>query len=221
MEFRILEVIRGEQKILPNPRTVIQANDILLVEGKVSELIKVKETAGIEILADVKLGDKDLQSDEIKIVEALITPQSDLIDRTLKEANFRARYGMTALAIYRHGQSLREKIGRIRLRLGDLLLVQGPADRIDDLRRHPDLWIMEELSPALYRKRQGPLHRRFFRRRDHHRRDGACAALDSLPRGGRADDTLPLHHYRRGVRIHRLAVDHTDRGDDGVRDRYG
>ncbi|HEX5734048.1 MAG TPA: SLC13 family permease [Blastocatellia bacterium] len=162
MEFRILEVIRGEQKILPTPRTVIQANDVLLVEGKISELIKVKETAGIEILADVKLGDKDLQSEEIKIVEALITPQSDLIDRTLKEANFRARYGMTALAIYRHGQSLREKIGRIRLRLGDLLLVQGPADRVDDLRRHPDLWIMEELSPVLYRKGKGIYTMAFF-----------------------------------------------------------
>ncbi len=162
MEFRILEVIRGEQKILPNPRTGIQANDILLVEGKVSELIKVKETAGIEILADVKLGDKDLQSDDIRIVEALITPQSDLIDRTLKEANFRARYGMTALAVYRHGQSLREKIGRIRLRLGDLLLVQGPADRVDDLRRHPDLWIMEELSPTLYRKGKGIYTVAFF-----------------------------------------------------------
>ena len=162
MEFRILEVIRGEEKILPNPRTVIRADDLLLVEGKVSELIKVKETAGIEILADAKLGDMDLQSDDIKIAEALITPQSDLIDRTLKEANFRARYGMTALAIYRHGQALREKIGRIRLRLGDLLLVQGPADRIDDLRRHPDLWIMEELSPVLYRKGKGIYTVAFF-----------------------------------------------------------
>ncbi|HJQ67612.1 MAG TPA: SLC13 family permease [Blastocatellia bacterium] len=162
MEFRILEVIRGEEKILPNPRTVIRPDDVLLVEGKVSELIKVKETAGIEILAEAKLGDKDLQSDDIKIAEALITPQSDLIDRTLKEANFRARYGMTALAVYRQGQSLREKIGRIRLRLGDLLLVQGPAERVDDLRRHPDLWILEELSPALYRKGKGIYTVAFF-----------------------------------------------------------
>lgn len=162
MEFRILEVIRGKQRFLPTSRTVIQANDVLLVEGIVSELIKVKETAGIEILADTKLGDKDLQSEEIKIVEALITPQSDLIDRTLKDANFRARYGMTTLAIYRHGQSLRDKIGHIRLRLGDLLLVQGPADRIDDMRRHPDLWIMEELSPTLYRKRKGLYTVAFF-----------------------------------------------------------
>jgi di/tricarboxylate transporter len=162
MDFRVLEVIRGERKFLPDARTQIEAGDVLLVEGKVEDLIKVKETAGIEILADVKVGDVDLQSDEIKIVEMLITPQSDLIGLTLKEANFRKRYGMTALAIYRHGQSLREKIGRIRLRVGDLLLVQGPADRLEDLRNHPDLWILEEYQPVPYRKSKGIYTLAFF-----------------------------------------------------------
>jgi di/tricarboxylate transporter len=155
MEFRILEVIRGEAKFLPDAKTEIQSNDILLVEGRVEDLIKVKEAAGIEIHAEVKLGDPDLQTDQIKILEVLIVPQSDLIGRTLKEANFRLRYGMTALAIYRHGQSLRQKIGRIKLRLGDLLLIQGPADRIDELRRETDFWIMGEYTPPVYRKSKG------------------------------------------------------------------
>ena len=128
---------------------------MLLVEGKVTELIKVKKTAGIEIHADVQLGDPDLQSDDIKIMEVIVTPQSDLIGQTLKEANFRARYGMTALAINRHGQSLREKIGRIRLRMGDMLLVQGPADRLAGFRRQSDLWIIEEFHPSAYRKSKG------------------------------------------------------------------
>ncbi len=154
-EFRILEVVRGSEKFLPTPRTIIEENDVLLVEGKIEELLKVKETAGIEIRADVKLSDLDLQNEEIKIAEVLITAQSDLIGQTLKEANFRARYGMAALAIYRHGQSLREKLGRIRLRFGDLLLVQGQAERIDDLKRNPDLWVLEEFKPAPYREKKG------------------------------------------------------------------
>ncbi|MBI3950955.1 MAG: SLC13 family permease [Acidobacteria bacterium] len=155
MDFRILEVLRDERKFLPNSRTTIEAGDILLVEGKVENLVKVKETAGIEIKSDLKLGDLDLQGEDIRIAEVLIPPRSDLIGLTLKEANFRQRYGMTALAIYRHGQSLRDKIGRIRLRLGDLLLVQGPAERLEFLRRNSDLWILEELSPTLYRKKKG------------------------------------------------------------------
>ena len=162
VDFRILEVIRGTDRFLPDDRTEIQADDILLVEGKAEELIKVKKTAGIEIRAKPKIEDQDLQTGEIRIAEALITPKSELIGKTLKEPNFRRRYGVTALAIYRHGESLREKIGRIRLRMGDLLLIQGPADRLNDLRRHHDLWILEELSPAPYAKRKGLYTVTFF-----------------------------------------------------------
>ena len=160
MDFRVLEVLRGPERLLPTSRTRIEAGDVLLVEGQVSDLMRVKETAGIEIKADAKLS--DLESEEIKIVEAMVTPQSDLIDQTLKESNFRARYGMIALAINRHGHPLREKIGHIRLRMGDLLLIQGPADRMDDIRRHPDLWMLDELSPALYKKSKGLYTLAFF-----------------------------------------------------------
>ena len=162
MDFRILQVIRAKQKYLPNARMTIQPADVLLVKGKVTELIKVKETAGIEIHADVRLGDPDLQSDDIKIMEVIVTPQSDLIGQTLKEVNFRARYGMTALAINRHSQSLREKIGRIRLRMGDMLLVQGPADRLAGFRSQSDFWIIEEFQPSAFRKSKGIRTLAFF-----------------------------------------------------------
>lgn len=162
LDVKILEVLRGKQKFLPGPRTTIEEGDILLVEGKVDNLMKVKEAAGIEIKADLKLGDPDLQSEDIRIAEVLIAPRSDLIGRTLKEADFRRQYGMTALAIYRHGQSLRDKIGRIRLRMGDLLLVQGVADRLVQFKRNPDLWILEEMSTSLYRKRKGLYTALFF-----------------------------------------------------------
>lgn len=161
-EFRILEVVRGQEKFLPTPRTIIEAGDVMLVEGKIEELLKVKETAGIEIRADVKLGDRDLQNDEIKIAEVLITAQSELIGKTLKEVNFRARYGMVTLAIYRHGQSLRDKLGHIRLRFGDLLLVQGHAERMDDLKRNADLWVLEEFKPTPYKQRKGLYTVAFF-----------------------------------------------------------
>lgn len=157
--FRILKVLREhdgeEETLMPGPRTTFQAHDTVLVEGKLDELLAVKKTAGIEIHPELKLGDLDLQSDEIKVVQMLVTPQSDLIGRTLKEANFRERYGITVLAIYRHGHSERERLARIRLKMGDLLLVQGPADRLAYLRRHPDLWTLEEMSPTLYRGKKG------------------------------------------------------------------
>ena len=92
MDFQILNVLRGDKTFLPNAQTRIESGDILLVEGRVEDLMKIRETAGIEIRPEAKLGDKDLQTEEIKIVEAFITPQSYLIGRTLKDSNFRAQF---------------------------------------------------------------------------------------------------------------------------------
>lgn len=162
LEFRILEIMRGARRFVPRPSSIIEEGDIMLVKGKIEELMKVKGTAGIEIKPEVKLNDPALQSDEARVAEVLINPRSDLIGRNLKEVNFRQRFGLTALAIFRHGQSLQDKIGNIRLRMGDLLLVQGAPDRFQLLRRSRDLTVLEELSPALYRQNKGVLAAAFF-----------------------------------------------------------
>ena len=93
----------------------------------------------------------------MRIAEVLLTPQSELSGRTLREANFRQYYGLTALAIYRHRQSLREQVGNVVLRVGDLLLVQGEAPRIEGLRSHPGLSLLGELAEPLYHPRRGLL----------------------------------------------------------------
>jgi di/tricarboxylate transporter len=162
MDFRIISVIRSGTRLLPTARTVIEEGDVLLVKGKAEELMKVKKTAGIEIKADVKLSDPDLQSEDIKLAEVMIMPRSDLIGRTLKEINFRQRFGMVTLAIHRHRQALSTKIGDVRLGMGDVLLVQGSVERFNYLRRSTDLWILEELNPVLYRKWKGLYTVSFF-----------------------------------------------------------
>ncbi len=155
LDFRILKIIRGADEFLPTSRVIIEEGDTLVVEGRIENLMKVKKIEGIEIKPDFTLGDVDLQSANFRITEVLLTPQSELPGRTLKEANFRKYYGLTALAIYRHGQTLREGIGDTVLRVGDLLLVQGPDDRVEAMRSHPGLSIIDEVKEQLYDPRRG------------------------------------------------------------------
>jgi di/tricarboxylate transporter len=158
LEFQILKIIRGgSNELLPGRNVAIAEGDTLLVEGKADTLMKVKKIEGIEIAPEFSLGDLDLQTAELRIAEVLLTPQSELNGRTLKQSNFRQYYGLTALAIYRHGQSLREKVGDVVLRTGDLLLVQGESVRIDALRAHPGLSVLGEVSEPLYHPRKGLL----------------------------------------------------------------
>ena len=157
LEFRILKILRQQRELLPERNVKIAEGDTLLVEGKADTLMKVKKIEGIEIKPEFALGDLDLQTQELRISELLITPQSELHGRNLREANFRQHYGLTVLAVYRHGQSLREQVGEISLRVGDLLLVQGESERINALRGTPGLSLLGEVKEPLYHPRKGLL----------------------------------------------------------------
>ncbi|MHA6249903.1 SLC13 family permease [Pontibacter sp. CAU 1760] len=154
LNFRILNIIRGKDNFLPDFRTRIATDDILLVEGDLDNLMRVKETKGIQIMADVILK-KDLQTEKIQLAELLVVRQSDLIGKTVKEANFLQRYGLVVIAASRHGETLRSKIGSIKMQLGDLLLVQGSSERLKQLRNSNNVALLGEFEPVLFKKRKG------------------------------------------------------------------
>jgi len=154
LDFRIIKVIRGAQSFVPHSRSIIAEADVLLVTGRVDNLMKVKSTEGIDIKADVKLRDQDLQDADTQIAEALITPNSVLVGRTLREANYQQQSGLVVLAIYRRGRAVREQLGSIRLKVGDLLLVQGAKARLEASKQRRELAVLQELKTALVRPRK-------------------------------------------------------------------
>lgn len=132
LDLNILGLIRGKtQTLSPSPDLVIEAGDLLLVEGKVANIMRIKDIAGIEILADVKLRDPDLTSKDVELAELTIMPGSWQANRTLKESRFRERQSLTVLAINHHGGVRRNKLSHTRLRPGDVLLVQGARVAIE------------------------------------------------------------------------------------------
>lgn len=155
MGLTVLEVIRGEGRLFPEPSTKFQDRDVLIVKGSRESLLEVKEFPGVRIKAEAELSDQALKAGNIKIVEAILMPQSGLIGRTIKELNFRQRFGVTALAIYRKGHALAGKLGQLPLQVGDVLLLQGQKERFAPIWGNPDLWVLEEIDHVLYRKRKG------------------------------------------------------------------
>ncbi len=162
MRFRVLRVQRGDETHLPDSRSRIAAEDVLVVEGPTRELLTVQAKAGIRVRAERRVSTRVLQSEAVRVAEMLVTPRSELQGLTLREADFRARYGITVLAVNHHGRALHEDLADLRLHMGDLLLVQGPAERITFLRRHRDLWVVEEVPGALPSAGRGALTAAFF-----------------------------------------------------------
>jgi di/tricarboxylate transporter len=148
LDLTVLGILRGQEqyRVAPNPAEKIRPDDLLLVQGRVEDILKVKAEAGIEIKADFTLNDSLLEGKDTELFEAMVARGSDFLGRTLKRLNFRNRYGLTVLAINRHGVNLLSKISRVRLRFGDVLLIQGNREQVERLAADGHILLLEEVS---------------------------------------------------------------------------
>jgi di/tricarboxylate transporter len=83
-------------------------------------------------LADDRKASEDLKSDEVGIVEAVISPHSRLIGRTSISMRLRTVYGLNLLALARQGRPLPERLGDTRFASGDVIMVQGPTEEMSE-----------------------------------------------------------------------------------------
>lgn len=147
VDVTILRVLRNKSDyLLPDGETVLQAGDVLLVEGATEEVLKIKDVRGIEIKADVKFSDPSIQGRDTVLVEAIIVPRSPLIGRTLKKSRFRDCYGLQVLAMNRHGKNLVRKISEVPLQMGDVLLLQGHRSDIGAIDGDPAFRILGQVG---------------------------------------------------------------------------
>ncbi|MEM9150033.1 MAG: SLC13 family permease [Cyanobacteria bacterium P01_F01_bin.3] len=144
----ILEIIRNDAHF-PQPLAdkTLAVGDILLARGGKQDLLKIRESEGLEILPDVQFGQKSWQGDmseEEGIAEALVIANSNLVGSTLKDLRFRQRYNVTVLAIRRGQELVRDRMGKVPLRFGDLLLVQGPKQSLVGMQTSRNLLVLEQ-----------------------------------------------------------------------------
>jgi di/tricarboxylate transporter len=134
MELNVIQIVRQKKEVhVPKPDLLLEEGDVLLVEGNTEQLLKIKDTAGLDIKADVKLADPTLPDKAASLVEVILMPKSPLIGRTLKGYRFRERYGLQVLGVNRHGENIRRKLSQAPLRMGDVLLLQGSPENISAL----------------------------------------------------------------------------------------
>lgn len=151
-DVEVIEIIRGPLKLLPQGGHKIEATDILLVKASPGTLVSIKNTCGLSIKA-LSLTDRDLEDENFTLVEAFISPTSSLIEKTIKEVDFRRTYHAIALAIRSHGRTIHTKIARIKLEFGDSLLILTTREQLDSLRQSVDFLVLEEVRYVPVRKR--------------------------------------------------------------------
>lgn len=133
MDVVVVALVRGERRLIaPSSFETIRAGDILLVEATPDELKELVDRTKFELVGSKVIDEDALKSGSIGVMEAIVTVNSPMRNRTARGINLRWRYGVNLLAVARQGERLQQRLGRIRFRAGDILLLQGHTDTLYD-----------------------------------------------------------------------------------------
>jgi len=142
---------------LPDSAEVLRADDRLLVEGRLDDLLFLRSLSQLEVDTAGGVGPQSLESGEVGMVEAMLAPHSGLFGKTLRQLNFREKYNLNVLAIWREGKAYRSDLASMALRLGDALLLYGSRRKLGILGREPDFLVLTEAAQEVPRIEKAPV----------------------------------------------------------------
>ena len=129
-------ISEGGNKRAPLPDNTLKLGDALLLEGEQEALDKIVSQGKLKLKAQ---GDAHPASKtETGAVEAIVGENSRLIGNSAKDLYLLHNAGLTVLALSRRGQRFVERLGDIKIRNGDVLVLQGHLQLLPDLLREWD-----------------------------------------------------------------------------------
>ncbi|MFT5471123.1 MAG: di/tricarboxylate transporter [Verrucomicrobiales bacterium] len=149
---RIIEIRRdGDRVRTPLNQLELEAGDQVVFKSRVSGMVEISEDKlGLEMGLD------RMSTESAVLMEGIVGPASGLVGNTLKELNFRQRFGVIILAVHRRGVNLKERFEDVRLAFGDTLLVQGPAEKMNRLFAEKDFVNLSEPKHQPLRRAKAP-----------------------------------------------------------------
>jgi di/tricarboxylate transporter len=154
----VLSIVReGMARLVPEATDQLMAGDTLLVEGKPEDLLTLNGLPGLEIdrRSPPDLG--ALESEQVGLMEVVLSPRTTLAGQSLRQIHFREKYGLNVLAIWRQGQAYHTNLRDMALRFGDALLLYGPRDKMRVLGSEPDFLVLTEEAQEAPRLKRAPV----------------------------------------------------------------
>jgi di/tricarboxylate transporter len=125
----VVTLIRGDRR-LPAPSFYerLRIGDVLVIEADTEGIEALVQEAKLEPAEAQELGELALDSEDVNLIEAVVTHGAPIEGRSAFDVRLRARYGMNLLAVAREGGRIRQRLGRVKLQAGDVLLLQSPGE---------------------------------------------------------------------------------------------
>lgn len=151
-EMSVVSVRRSAELVItPLPDVLLRPGDQLVVRDTSEHLMEYSRVLGATLFSgDVRVdAEHPLTAPDQQTAELVLTPASPLRDRTLAQANFDWHYQLIPLAVHRPGEealSQTTPLRDLRLGVGDVLLVQGPAEQIEALKKRGEMLVLDATS---------------------------------------------------------------------------
>jgi di/tricarboxylate transporter len=151
----IAGLIHGKQRrLIPTGNQRLRAGDVVVLRGDTDALKSVIDGAGLKLVGDKDIRREDLKSDDIDLVEAVVSPGSKLIGSTPISARLRTIHGVNLLAIARQGRRIDERLGHVQFHAGDVMLLQGLRSEMPEILARLECLPLAERGLGLGRQRR-------------------------------------------------------------------
>jgi len=125
-EIEVITLLRGvTRRYEPAGNVVIKPGDILILRGEPQALERIVALEKLQLLRGEKSREQDTPSDEIGVMEAVITPGSQLIGSSVGQLKLFDRHGVNLLAVSRRGRRIANRLRTVKLRAGDVIVLRG------------------------------------------------------------------------------------------------
>lgn len=143
----LIEIIRGEDRLSPvKSQTIIEEGDRLIFTGLMSTIAELQQIKGLELQTGSNLDLEDLKDGGVQLVEAVVSHQSSLLSKTIKQSQFRSQFDAGVLAVHRNNERIQSKIGDIILKPGDVLLLLAGSDFVKRYSNSNNFYIVSSLE---------------------------------------------------------------------------
>lgn len=136
----------------PDYSDTVEAGDTIIVDGPPDLVAKMVKSFNWQVKEDLEVFAEGFSPNNAGIMEAIITPRSELVGNTLRAFSFRKKNGVTPLAVFRENKTFVGDISTMPLKAGDALLLQGPWEKFHYLKERTDLVFTEEVQGEILRE---------------------------------------------------------------------
>ena len=155
---RVIEVLRDGRRMREALKQItFKAGDEIVFKGALEGVVGISKTEGIDVRGNASRGLEGIRTESALLMEGILGPESNMVGKSLKELNFRQRFGVLILAVHRRGKNLKERFEDEKLAFGDTLLVQGPAKKIRQLFQQRDFINLTEPKHTVFRIAKAPI----------------------------------------------------------------